>query len=112
MALSSQASTSVWVAAAGGAAVVEPGEELDGGQDAAACRAGGVGREGLAAGSSACPAQDVPGRERPDEGGVGWRAGREALGEPRLDAVEVLVRSGSTPAWTRSWRRWCRLGVC
>jgi hypothetical protein len=50
-------------------------------------------------------AQDVPGGERPDEGGVGRRAGDQELVEPRLDPVQVLLALGQQPGVDQQPRR-------
>ena len=89
----------------GGAALVDPGQELRGDQDVAAGPGRGAGSKALVAGARAGPAQDVPGGERAKERGVGGRAGGQELVEPGLDPVQVLLRSGSSPAWTSRSRR-------
>jgi hypothetical protein len=79
--------------AQGGAAVIEPGQECQGGQDAAAGPPGG-GHGGGAAGAAPGAAQHVPGRVGAHESGVVRGAAGEDLAEPGLDPLKVLVPRG------------------
>jgi predicted MFS family arabinose efflux permease len=72
--------------AQGGAAVIEPGQERQGAQDAAAGPPGGGHGEGAAAtGAAPGAAQHVPGRVGAYESGVLSGPAREDLAEPGLD---------------------------
>ncbi len=81
--------------AQGGAAVIEPGQERQGDQDAAAGPPrGGHGEGAAAAGPAPGAAQHVPGRVGAHESGVLRGAAGEDLAEPGLDPLEVLVPRG------------------
>lgn len=81
--------------AEGNAAVIEPGQERQGDQDAAAGPPrGGHGEGAAAAGPVPGAAQHVPGRVGAYESGVLRGAAGEDLAEPGLDPLEVLVPRG------------------
>ena len=76
------------------AALVQPGQQVEGGQDAGSREVGRSPGEGPAVGSPAGAAEHEPVGEGPDEPGmVGWLAVQQVF-QPGCQAVQVLVACG------------------
>jgi hypothetical protein len=76
------------------AALVQPGQQVEGGQDAGPREVGRSPGEGPAAGGPARPAEHEPVGEGPDEPGVvGWLVVQQVL-QPGCQALQVLVACG------------------